>query len=590
MQNIEAPAHSFQYKKGQITIDGRNIGGEDKFVLFWHPKSPEQGAGFQAGRCAECGSAGCFQGCDSDSIGCPFERNIPDIHDNIARANTILEKAVTTLRRLDPHTLAAIENDALEISETEDLGLKRARLPLRIFEALAKHNAPAAAQFKADFNHYMKKAFDTSYQSGPMGDIYGRICPETLCKATCTTHLSGHGAITIPMNEVAVWDYAWESGFLEPIKPTHERPETVLIVGSGFAGYAAAERARENGYNVVVVEKNPEPGEPGHTQILNYKVAFDRTRRHWDRLRESNVTLIENTAVGEDETFLLTLVDCFDAAAVVLATGAPFAKMPTLTGNAADQVIGWNSATGSQQSIERDQLTNADIPEDFNAKDKKVLIIGTGDTAVDCARAAITQGAKEIVFISRRDEIKAESEDKKAFDTMLLRAEQANIPFSVKCWMDPKDLSKNEEGGYILKGTNKNPDHRGTVELHGDMVVAAMGSDVGNLRETFEITNLPLDNDRTLAGVYPPEKIATKSHLMKHGASFLGKLNEVYVFAAGQIVRGAGKNSLAAVNGRDGVDVAKWLDKALQNPELFDRDIERVTHNPPLVLIHTPQT
>ncbi len=543
-----------------LTMGGRIMTEAKTPPVIFNPLNRNDGAGAQAGRCATCGSAGCFQGTGGGSTGCPFGRAIPDIHAELSVAEDVLKEAFSLLQRLAPERAEAVKG---KLQEQADPDINT-RLPFLIFAALAQLVPQRAAAMKAQFDDRMREAFKISYASGPMGDIYGRICPETLCEQTCTTNDSGHGAITIKKNEAAVWDYAWEAGFLQPISPETERDETVLVVGSGFAGYAAAERLREQGFKVALVDRNEAPGEPGHAQILGYKTLQERFNRHYDRLRASGVTIETGVNVGADGEDLVSLAKRFNARSAVLATGTPKAKWPGLQGDAAGDVFAWSDYTKYQQRADR---TGEAVPALRNMQGKSLVVIGTGDTAVDCVRTAILQGAAEVTLVSRHDKVKAE--DIGAWDAMMKEAKGAGVEVKVQNWMAPAEAMHAEGGGYTLRGANTQAGYEGeSVDLRADAITYA----IGNEAEGRELLGIPLDPDARadvalpqsirikkggtldVAGV--PRHIADKSHILGTGAGYVGQISDVFVFAAGQSVRG---DSLAATCGRDGVDIAHWI-------------------------------
>ena len=538
--------------------------------------------GSEASRCADCGSAGCFMGTGGDATGCPFARRIPDIHIKIEQAIKILNEANAYLKDINPDLHEKIRRDyeALQEGQGVDLSDINARYPLVIFEALESSGFEGATHVQEIFDARMREAFKISYEGGPMGDIYGRICPESLCQKSCTPQLSGHGAVQIRMNEAALWDYSIMRGFYQPISPSVDRSDqSVVVVASGFAGFAVAERAREDGYHVVLVDKNSDPGEIGDAKILSYKANIERFRRHYDRLRDSGVEIICNTTIGQDGEGLESLRQRFNASAIVLCVGTPFSNTIPMELDVPDVLVDWHELTKAMHEANHEKRPYDSIPDKFKATGKKVVIIGNGDTAVDCVRASLYQGASEIVVTSRTKFIKAESQDYEAFEKMKLLAQQYGVSISFELDVTPQKIIKNEKGNSVLifRSTQSKP----AGELSGDMFVVAAGTNTGDQRAIFEINNMPVNNNGSFSGVYVPDRIANKSEMMGRGASFLGMLNGTFVFAAGQCVRG---DSLAAVAGRDGMDAQKWMHEALENTENFKDEIHQLSGRPPLVL------
>jgi glutamate synthase (NADPH/NADH) small chain len=554
MHKFTAPRRSFEGRVPSIVVDKGEIETEAKIPL---PAMTRSGYNepAQASRCVDCGTAPCFQGVGKDAQGCPFSRPIPDIHEREVEAEKILRQAFEALKALDPETAKQLEAEIRDINHP-DAPFLRARFPIKVFNALEGANFALVKDWREAFDSNMRIAFDFSREKGPMGDIYGRICPESLCEKSCTTAFSGHGAITIRMNETILWDYAWESGWVQPIDPKADKGKNILIVGSGFAGYAAAERLCEEGYQVTIVERNEAPGERGNDQILQYKSLQERFERHYDRLETSGVNIVLNTEVGGDEAHSLkALKERFNADAILITSGAPKAKLFHLNGDAADNLVPWNQFTRAQQDLGR---TGKDLPENLNAKDKVVAVIGTADTAVDCVRTAALEGAREVIVISRHD--KQSAADMDAVNAM---HKEAGSRFKFQAWMSPENLSYTDDGSrMVLSGNDNEEGHEGRHRLEVDMVVSAVGSETGDQKEIFGLKDASLKKDGSFDVVGVPREIADNNPIRGVGAGFVTMLDDAFVLAAGQSVRGG--NSLAAVCGRDGRDAANWLMQQLE--------------------------
>ena len=547
-------AEGFQYRLPQVDEEG-HITTEAK--IYANPWVSEFS---DSSRCADCGAAGCFQGTKPDiEIGCPFEHRIPDIHEHLERAREVLreKKVFETLEKVAPEKAKAIDPDLLD-KDDPDFVQKVIRYPIEAFNALRDAGLTQFAnEAQTAFDHFMHEAYMTSEQSGPMHDIYGRICPDALCKDPCTTSQSGHGSIEIPKNMTLVADYAWESGMVQPIQPKQEIDKNIVVVGSGFAGLAAAQQLRKFGYQVSVVEKNSVPGEPGNDQILNYKVAQSRFDRYVDLYKESGIEFHCNTKVGEDGISLEELGERFNASAVILATGAGIPKITKLEGDAVDDVITWSNVTGQQQKLDNQGTPPDDHNPKFNAKGKIVGIIGTSDTAIDMGHTAVLQGAEKVIFISRRDEMGVQ--DQTAYKAMRKSMVEKGVEYEEQHWMSPDTVSHGEDGHKILSG--KNMQGGPPIELELDMVGFAIGNNPGDLQNIFGDTSLPVTDWGNFKVEETPEHIATKQDMMGAGGGYLGTLsNGTLLMAAGDNVRGA---SLAAKAGRDAIDTAEWLHEEL---------------------------
>lgn len=556
-------------------------------LSFFDPSG--SGSGDEAQRCMDCGIIGCQDGAtDTEAaveiVGCPFERNIPEIHTRLKEANGLLETAHLRLKAYDSALAQQLIDEIQPEFENPELDLpeQRAKLPQKLFAALREHNPRIAGDLQRAHDKHLKEAFEMSYNAGPMGDIYGRICPDSLCVSGCSVGLSGFNPLAIPMNEASLWDYAWESNWLTKIEPEKKHDETFVVFGSGFAAFAFAERMLEQGFNVVMVEKNDELGEPGNGQILNYKVQQQRFNRHYQRLIDSGMKVMKNTEVGMDaeagqvspQDLVGRINDEFnlEVKGIAFATGTPVPGDHRVRGEAAGEITHWREQTLAQADSDR---TGAPIPEKYNAGGKSVAIIATGDTAVDSGRTAsiqiiinqalqqITKGAGKIRLIARRDQIKAK--DMNALKKLYTVADEYGVDLDFQFHMESTELRHAEDpskGRFELIGNNTDPDNpEQTTTLHADMVINAL-SNKPLAPEAFGLGHLPKDEYGNFAfePVAENEKynIGTKAGKMGHGAGFLGDIFEgVQGYIIGDAARG--EPSLAAKSGRDGVDMARAI-------------------------------
>ncbi len=580
-----------QTSKGPTKVMPLTVQGQTQEAkipaAFWNPWNTE-GTGDQAQRCMDCGSLGCQTGMtnptdDIQIVGCPFERNIPLIHKNLIAAKEQLNAAYIKLKALDPEALDilldGIQGDYNVTSY--DLAETRAQFPKSVFAKLREKDRHAADTIEQSHDYFVREAFSHSYLAGPMGDIFGRICPAryTLCESGCLPEHSGFGAVEIASIEASLWDYAWESGWLPPIKAEEQRDETFVVIGSGFAAFAFAERMLEQGFKVVMVDKNDALGEPGNGQILNYKSHQKRFNRHYQRLIDSGMRVMTDTEVGMDEdagqispeNLVRKIKDQFNlnVKGITFATGTPFPKEHRVKGEAKDDILHWGELTKWQAKADRENISYDQIPDRYNASGKRVAIIGTGDTAVDCVRTAaiqmmtqsIKEGAKHLTLISRHDRIAAE--DKGAWDAMMREAKAKGVTIEIQEYMQPTEINKNPVGGYVLSGDNRRDGHKDEpISLNVDMVVSAIGNETGDMRKQFGLLNKHANENGSLkfdpVTVNDQYNIGTKAKVMGHGA---GSLGEIFDGVKGYVIGDAarGKASLAAIAGRDGVDLARHI-------------------------------
>ena len=249
--------------------------------------------------------------------------------------------------------------------------------------------------------HRLEEAYAISQATNTFPEICGRICPQDrLCEGNCVIEQSGHGTVTIGSVEKYITDTAWENGWVKPVVPEVEREESVGIIGAGPGGLAAADMLRRAGVQVTVYDRYDRAGGLLTYGIPGFKLEKDVVMRRVDQLEQSGVEFVLNCNVGEDLTF-----DAIRGKhdAVLIATGVYKTR----------DLRGPNSgAEGIVRAIDyltcSNKVSFGDVVEEFengelNAKGKKVLVVGGGDTAMDCVRTAIRQGATSVKCLYRRD-------------------------------------------------------------------------------------------------------------------------------------------------------------------------------------------
>ena len=246
----------------------------------------------------------------------------------------------------------------------------------------------------------LEEAYAVSASTNNMPEVCGRICPQDrLCEGSCVIEQSGHGTVTIGAVESYLTDSAFDAGWIKPVKPAHERPESVGIIGAGPAGLAAAEELRKAGVQVVVYDRYDRPGGLLIYGIPNFKLDKGVVARRMDYLEKSGVRFRMNVEVGRDKS----LADLrADHDAVLIATGVYAARA---LGCDTDQAIEQTPALEFLTAATRRQLGDNSAPDtDYpTAHGRRVVVIGGGDTAMDCVRTAVRQGAKSVSCLYRRD-------------------------------------------------------------------------------------------------------------------------------------------------------------------------------------------
>ncbi|RME63529.1 MAG: NAD(P)-dependent oxidoreductase, partial [Alphaproteobacteria bacterium] len=246
----------------------------------------------------------------------------------------------------------------------------------------------------------LEEAYEVSAATNNFPEVCGRICPQDrLCEGNCVIE-KGFESVTIGAVEKYITDTAWQKGWVKPITPPRERPQSIGIVGAGPGGLAAAEQLRRKGYQVAVYDRYDRAGGLLIYGIPNFKLEKDVVARRVQRLIDSKVDIVLNTEVGRDVT-LAELRRRHDA--VLIATGvylprdlmAPGAGLagivPAMTYLTAANRVGLGDAVPDYDSGA------------LNAAGKHVVVVGGGDTAMDCVRTAVRQGAKKVSCLYRRD-------------------------------------------------------------------------------------------------------------------------------------------------------------------------------------------
>ena len=238
-------------------------------------------------------------------------------------------------------------------------------------------------------------AFNISNETNPFPEITGRVCPQDrLCEGACTLN-DGHGAITIGSIETHISETGFRKG-LEPAFPGVSTDKRVAIVGSGPAGIACATYLLRAGIAVDMYEKNDRPGGLLMYGIPNFKLEKEIVLRRFEWLVKAGMTLHLNTEIGKDISFD-EMADKADS--VFIAIGAETSKKAKLEHENADGVfLAIEFLKNMQKKVFEDTYEEA-----YNVKDKNVVVIGGGDTAMDCLRTSLREKAKSVTCLYRRD-------------------------------------------------------------------------------------------------------------------------------------------------------------------------------------------
>ncbi len=398
----------------------------------------------------------------------------------------------------------------------------------------------------------LQEASELAHSTNNMPEICGRICPQDrLCEGNCVIEQSGHGTVTIGSVEKFITDSAWENGWIKPIKNLKEKNQSVGIIGAGPAGLACAEELRKQGYKISIYDRYDRPGGLLIYGIPNFKLEKFVVERRTKLLKESGIKFYQNIEVGRDIS-LEKLKEKHDA--VLIATGVYKPREIKLPGHNLKNIFpAMEFLTASNRKGLGDKVKEFDNGT-LNAKNKNVVVIGGGDTAMDCVRTAIRQEAKSVKCIYRRDRENMPGSSREVFN-----AEEEGIKF---IWLtNPKQYVGLDKVSSLIVEKMKldKPDSSGrrnplpisnsNFEIKADLVIKALGFDPENLPQLFNKPELSISKWGTI-------KINLKSM----------ETNIPGIFSAGDIVRGASLVVWAIKDGRDAAkSIQRYLEKQIEN-------------------------
>ena len=247
----------------------------------------------------------------------------------------------------------------------------------------------------------LKEAYEMSQSTNNMPEVCGRICPQDrLCEGNCVIEQSGFGTVTIGAIEKYITDTAWEKNWVKPVKVKKEINKSIGIIGAGPAGLACAEELRKFGYQVTIYDRYDRAGGLLIYGIPNFKLEKFVVERRTKLLMDSGIKFIQNFEVGKDKS-LYELNSIHDA--MLIATGVYKAREIDVPGSDLKNIFSaMDLLTASNKKGLGDKVDLFDSGV-LNAENKNVVVIGGGDTAMDCVRTAIRQQAKSVKCLYRRD-------------------------------------------------------------------------------------------------------------------------------------------------------------------------------------------
>ena len=392
----------------------------------------------------------------------------------------------------------------------------------------------------------LEEAYEVSAATNTFPEICGRICPQDrLCEGNCVIE-KGYESVTIGAVERYVTDTAFARGWVLPPTPRHENGLSVGIIGAGPAGLAAAEQLRKQGYAVHVYDRYDRVGGLMIYGIPNFKLEKPIVLRRWEQYAAAGIHFHLDTEIGRDTT-LAELRIKHDS--VLIATGVYKARD---IGGPGVGLPGIVRALEYLTASNRENL--GEVVPDFasgvlNAAGKHVVVVGGGDTAMDCVRTAVRQGAASVKCLYRRDRANMPGSMRE-----VKNAEDEGVEF---VWLSAPEAFLGDERVAAVRATRMRlglpdatgrqvvePVEGGHFTLAADLVIKALGFDPEDLPAAFDEPALGVTRWGTL-------KIDHRTFM----TSLPG------VFAAGDIVRGA---SLVVWAIRDGRDAAAGIHAYLE--------------------------
>jgi glutamate synthase (NADPH/NADH) small chain len=391
----------------------------------------------------------------------------------------------------------------------------------------------------------LEEAYELAAATNNMPEICGRICPQDrLCEGNCVIE-RGFSSVTIGAVETYLTENAFAQGWVKPLRPRRERGQSVGIIGAGPAGLAAAEELRRRGYGVDVYDRYDRVGGLLVYGIPNFKLEKQVVARRHGLLAAGGIRFHTDLAIGRD-IGLEELRQRHDA--VLIACGVYRARAMACPGiGLAGVVPALDYLIASNRKGLGDRVPEFDSGA-LDARGKQVVVIGGGDTAMDCVRTAVRQGARSVRCLYRRDrknmpgsrrEVQHAEEEGVLFD--FLAAPEALLGEG-----KVRQLRAHRMRLGIADARGRRAPQRvaGSFDLPADLVITALGFEPEDVPRLFGAPELAVSPAGTIAVARPAMM-----------TSLAG------VFAAGDIVRGA---SLVVWAIRDGREAARGIDRYLE--------------------------
>ncbi len=394
----------------------------------------------------------------------------------------------------------------------------------------------------------LEEAYEIAAATNTFPEICGRICPQDrLCEGNCVIEQSGHGTVTIGQVERYITETAWEMGWVKPIRPRSERQQSIGVIGGGPAGLAAAEALRRQGYQITVYDRHDRIGGLMIYGIPNFKLEKPVVLRRVEHLADGGIQFVTEFELGRDGS-LAELRRRHDA--MLLAFGVYRARELAGPGSGLGHIVPALAYLTASNRVGLGDLVPEFTSGALDARDKRVVVVGGGDTAMDCVRTAVRQGALSVQCLYRRDRQNMPGSRRE-----VAHAEEEGVKF---VWQSQPEAFLGDARDRVAKLRSARihlglPDATGRqtprvienahFDVEADLVIKALGFDPDNIAGVTGEPALRLTDWGTI-------KIDWRTMM----TSIPG------IFAAGDIVRGA---SLVVWAIRDGRDAARAIDRYL---------------------------
>ena len=383
------------------------------------------------------------------------------------------------------------------------------------------------------------EAAEMSHRTNSLPEICGRICPQDrLCEGACTLE-DGFGAVTIGSVEKYITDEALKQGWRPDMSAVHDTGKRVAIIGAGPAGLGCADILARHGVKAVVYDRYPEVGGLLTFGIPPFKLEKEVVQTRRRIMEEMGVEFRLNTEVGKDIQ-LQALMDEYDA--VFLGMGTYKYMKGGFPGEDMDGVH--EALPFLISNIHRVMDWQDNAPDFIDMKDSNVVVLGGGDTAMDCVRTSLRQQANRVTCAYRRDE--------------------ANMPGSKREVANAK-----EEGAHFL--WNRQPvEMVGTDRVEGVKVVTTQ---LGEPDERGRRRPVPVEGseeiipaDRVIIAFgfqpSPPDWMDEfgierdeRGRIMAHAdGQYMYQTSNEKIFAGGDMVRGSDLVVTAVFEGRQAAE------------------------------------